>query len=103
MPSGVQSRVENGCGCRGGHEQEENGGAGVYSADMRKHYLLQDDSWKYDIMPEIMNGHNIQDFVDPDIEAKLEALEREEEEAAQSFAFDVSALSPALPFPAYAC
>eukprot|EP00884_Botryococcus_braunii_P011877 jgi/Botrbrau1/20690/Bobra.0058s0020.1 len=69
--------------------QEENGGAGVYSADMRKHYMLQDDDWKYDIMPEIMNGHNVLDFVDPDIEARLEALEREEEEAAHSFALDM--------------
>lgn len=30
-------------------------------------------------MPEIMNGKNIADFVDPDILEKLEALEREEE------------------------
>lgn len=31
-------------------------------------------------MPEILDGHNIIDFVDPDIEAKLAELEREEEE-----------------------
>jgi nucleolar GTP-binding protein len=31
-------------------------------------------------MPEILDGHNVLDFVDPDIEAKLDALEREEEE-----------------------
>jgi len=30
-------------------------------------------------MPEIMDGKNIADFIDPDIEEKLEALEREEE------------------------
>ncbi|KAK9918943.1 hypothetical protein WJX75_008237 [Coccomyxa subellipsoidea] len=59
--------------------QEENGGAGVYSADMRKRYALQDPSWRYDIMPEIIEGHNVLDFVDPDIEARLEALDREEE------------------------
>lgn len=59
--------------------QEENGGAGVYNADLRKHYDLKDESWKYDIMPEIMDGHNIIDFVDPEIDARLEALEREEE------------------------
>jgi hypothetical protein len=52
----------------------------VYSADFRKHYMLEDDAWKYDIMPEILDGHNVMDFVDPDIEAKLDALEREEEE-----------------------
>lgn len=30
-------------------------------------------------MPEFMNGKNVADFIDPDIEEKLEALEREEE------------------------
>lgn len=59
--------------------QEQNGGAGVYSADLRKGYLLEDDQWKYDIMPEIMDGHNVADFIDADIEAKLAELEREEE------------------------
>lgn len=28
-------------------------------------------------MPEIMDGHNIADFIDPDIDAKLAELERE--------------------------
>ena len=60
--------------------QEQNGGAGVYSADLRKRYMLEDDDWKYDIMPEIYNGQNIADFIDPEIEAKLAELEREEEE-----------------------
>ena len=60
--------------------QEQNGGAGVYSADLRKRYLLDDDDWKYDIMPEIYNGKNVADFIDPEIEAKLAELEREEDE-----------------------
>jgi hypothetical protein len=30
-------------------------------------------------MPEIMDGKNVADFIDPDIEEKLDALEREEE------------------------
>lgn len=60
--------------------QEKHGGAGVYSADHRKHYLLEDDSWKYDIMPEILEGHNVADFIDADIDAKLAEIEREEEE-----------------------
>ncbi|KAI9635649.1 P-loop containing nucleoside triphosphate hydrolase protein [Dioszegia hungarica] len=51
----------------------------VFSADSRKNYILADDSWKYDKMPEFFNGKNVADFIDPDIEAKLEALEREEE------------------------
>jgi nucleolar GTP-binding protein len=42
--------------------------------------MLENDEWKYDIMPEIMDGKNVADFIDPDIHAKLEALEKEEEE-----------------------
>jgi nucleolar GTP-binding protein len=60
--------------------QEQNGGAGVYSADLRKRYMLENDDWKYDIVPEIYNGKNVADFIDPEIEAKLAELEREEEE-----------------------
>ncbi|QDZ21170.1 nucleolar GTP-binding protein [Chloropicon primus] len=59
--------------------QEENGGAGVYSMDVRKNYLLEKDEWKYDKIPEIFDGHNVADFVDPDIEERLAELEREEE------------------------
>lgn len=59
--------------------QEENGGAGVYSMDWRKLYDLRNSEWKYDIMPEIVDGKNIADFVDPDIEAKLQQLELEED------------------------
>lgn len=44
-------------------------------------------------MPEIMDGKNIADFIDPDIEEKLEALEREEERlAAEGFYDDNSDL-----------
>ena len=39
--------------------QEEQGGAGVYNSDVRKLYDLRDPSWKYDIMPEIIDGHNV--------------------------------------------
>lgn len=53
---------------------------GVYSADLRKHYQLRSETWKYDIMPELLDGHNVLDFVDPDIDARLAELEREEEE-----------------------
>lgn len=57
---------------------EELGGAGVYSVDLWRRALLEDDSWKYDVVPEIMDGKNIVDFVDPDIDKKLRELEREE-------------------------
>ncbi|CAO0797788.1 unnamed protein product [Mucor circinelloides] len=59
--------------------EAEQGGAGVYNVDVKKKYLLQDDDWKYDTIPEFLDGHNVADFIDPEIEEKLEALEREEE------------------------
>ncbi|KAI8840586.1 P-loop containing nucleoside triphosphate hydrolase protein [Chytridium lagenaria] len=55
------------------------GGAGVHNIDLKKLYILRSDEWKYDSIPEIMDGKNVADFVDPEIEARLEALEREEE------------------------
>ncbi|KAG8970159.1 Nucleolar GTP-binding protein 1 [Tulasnella sp. 419] len=59
--------------------EAEEGGAGVYSINLKKNYLLENDEWKQDTIPEIINGKNIADFVDPEIAEKLEALEREEE------------------------
>ncbi|KAJ5569602.1 Nucleolar GTP-binding protein 1 [Penicillium hispanicum] len=59
--------------------EEENGGAGVYSFDMQRDYTLADKDWNHDKIPEVWNGKNIYDFVDPDIETKLAALEEEEE------------------------
>merc|ERR1711994_400956 len=49
-----------------------------YIVDLQKNYDLPEDQ-KYDVIPETWQGHNIADFVDPDIMEKLEALEREEE------------------------
>jgi len=59
--------------------EEANGGAGVYSVDLKQDYLLADPSWKHDKVPEVLNGMNVYDFIDPDIESKLAALEAEEE------------------------
>lgn len=60
-------------------EQDENGGAGVFNVDMKADYMLENPEWKYDKVPEFYDGKNVYDFVDPDIEAKLLALEEEEE------------------------
>merc|ERR1719435_208396 len=49
-----------------------------YSVDLKKKYDLPDDQ-KYDVIPEHWNGHNIADYIDPDIMEKLEQLEKEEE------------------------
>jgi nucleolar GTP-binding protein len=59
--------------------EEEDGGAGVYNFNMRKNYILENPEWKEDRIPEVYDGKNVYDFIDPDIEAKLAALEEEEE------------------------
>ncbi|XP_066370302.1 nucleolar GTP-binding protein 1-like [Miscanthus floridulus] len=73
--------------------ENENGGAGVYSASLKKHYILANDEWKEDILPEILDGHNVADFLDPDILVRCEELEREEglrlEEQAAEDAFQI--------------
>jgi nucleolar GTP-binding protein len=40
---------------------------------------LENPDWKYDAVPEIMDGKNIGDFVDKDILERLEEIEKEEE------------------------
>ncbi|KAH7928919.1 P-loop containing nucleoside triphosphate hydrolase protein [Leucogyrophana mollusca] len=59
--------------------EAEEGGAGVFNINMKQDYMLANPEWNMDTMPEIMDGKNIADFIDPDIAEKLEALEREEE------------------------
>lgn len=68
--------------------EAENGGAGVYNINLKENYLLEDDSWKEDVMPEILNGRNVYDFLDPDIIQKLKALEEEEERLEQEGFYD---------------
>jgi nucleolar GTP-binding protein len=64
-----------------------NGGAGVYVCDYRKYYQLEDDEWKYDPIPEFMDGKNVMDFFDADIEERLRALEEEEATLEQQGAY----------------
>ncbi len=61
-----------------------------YMQDLRREWTDIPDEWRYDVIPEIMDGKNVADFVDPDIMAKLEALEAEEErrEAAGEYESD---------------
>ena len=58
--------------------EEENGGAGVFNINLKDKYLLENDEWKNDKIPETLDGKNVYDYIDPDIEAKLAALEEEE-------------------------
>ena len=59
--------------------EEENGGAGVFNINLKEKWLLENPDWREDKMPEMLDGKNVYDYVDPDIEAKLAALEEEEE------------------------
>ncbi|GAA5870985.1 hypothetical protein JCM16303_001651 [Sporobolomyces ruberrimus] len=68
--------------------EEENGGAGVFSTDLKKNYMLKNDDWKYDVIPEIQDGKNVADFIDPDIFDKLEELEAEEERLEKAGFYD---------------
>ena len=49
-----------------------------YFLDLKKNYKI-DESERYDDIPEIIDGKNIADYIDPDIMKRLEELEREEE------------------------
>ena len=60
------------------HEADA-GGAGSFSFDLQSEWRLENMEWATDIVPEIMDGKNIADFIDPDILERLEELEREEE------------------------
>jgi len=68
--------------------EEENGGAGVYSIDMKKNYIDIPEDQKHDIQPEVLNGRNVADFIDPDIAKKLVELEAEEERLEASGFYD---------------
>jgi len=57
----------------------ENGGPGVWAPDYREQYDLADPEWRFDAIPEVLDGKNIADFVDPDIDEKLRMLEEEED------------------------
>lgn len=71
----------------------ENGGPGVYNVNLKTNYLLKNEEWKEDAIPEFMDGKNIADFIDPEIEEKLLRLEAEEEAFELEGAYDESALA----------
>ncbi|KAG5891666.1 hypothetical protein JTB14_020084 [Gonioctena quinquepunctata] len=50
-----------------------------YVLDLHKHYVDIPEEERYDIIPEIWEGHNIADYIDPDIFEKLAELEKDEE------------------------
>ncbi|MDP2436950.1 MAG: NOG1 family protein [archaeon] len=50
-----------------------------YSIDWRKDYDLEDPSQRFDSIPELYNGENVMDYVDPQIDLLLAELEAEED------------------------
>ena len=70
--------------------EAENGGPGVYNVNLKSAYLFKSEEWKMDDIPELIDGKNIADFIDPEIEEKLLRLEAEEEALEESGAYDES-------------
>jgi len=66
-----------------------HGGPGVYACDYRKYYTLEEDEWRFDTIPTILDGKNVLDFFDPEIEERLKALDEEEEEMERLGKYDV--------------
>ncbi|OHT09536.1 hypothetical protein TRFO_21590 [Tritrichomonas foetus] len=58
--------------------EEEAGGAGMFVPDTCAEKILANDEWKYDVIPEIIGPRNVADFIDPEINQKLQALLEEE-------------------------
>mmetsp|Transcript_26945 Transcript_26945/g.56719 ORF Transcript_26945/g.56719 Transcript_26945/m.56719 type:complete len:728 (-) Transcript_26945:257-2440(-) len=63
----------------------ENGGPGVWAPDYREQYDLADPEWRFDAIPQILDGKNIADYVDPDIDEKLRLLEEEEDQLQKEY------------------
>ena len=55
-----------------------SGGAGSYVPNTNAERLLSDPNWQNDVIPEIIEGRNVSDYIDPDISRKFEALLEEE-------------------------
>jgi len=59
--------------------QDAMGGAGVFNFPLQEHFKLEDPNWKYDVVPEIVDGKNVWDFYDKDVAERMQQLEKEEE------------------------
>lgn len=56
------------------------GGPGIFHFNMQEYWDLKNPEHQFDIVPEIIDGKNIADFIDPDIDQRLAELEAEEAE-----------------------
>lgn len=55
-----------------------------YYLELQKHWDLANPEHQFDKIPEILNGKNISDYIDPEIDAKIAALMLEEDERIKS-------------------
>lgn len=60
-----------------------------YILDLKKKYDIPDEE-KYDVAPEVWQGHNIADFVDPQIVDRVRKLEEEERRREEEGFYDIT-------------
>lgn len=60
-----------------------------YILDLKKRYDIPDEE-KYDVAPEVWQGHNVADFVDPKIKDRLNMLEQEERRREEEGYYEIS-------------
>eukprot|EP01084_Bolivina_argentea_P065029 118547_1 len=58
--------------------ESENGGPGVFNFDIRNHWNLKNEEWRYDPIPQFYDGKNVNDFYQKNIVKQLNDLENEE-------------------------
>ncbi|GAV05840.1 hypothetical protein RvY_15911 [Ramazzottius varieornatus] len=64
-------------------EQEEE-----YFLDLKKRYFDIPEKERWDTIPEVWNGHNIADYIDPEIFERLKQMEEEEEKREKAGDYD---------------
>lgn len=64
-----------------------------YTLDLQKNYTEIAEEERYDVIPEFWQGHNIADYIDPDIFEKLEELERAEGIREEGGVYDIPDMS----------
>ena len=93
MPPKLIERRRKGLKAIGEHEKTERDLemelGDDYILDLKKKYDVPENE-KYDILPEVWQGHNVADFVDPQIVDHLKKLEQEEEKREADGYYDVS-------------
>lgn len=52
----------------------------LFGPEWKENYMLKEDDWKWDVIPEIMDGKTIADFYGDGIDEMLDLLEKEEDE-----------------------